>query len=449
MSNSGRSNFAQQGRDVAAFTVGMTPVYARTNAYGTTKPIVEERFELATSSVTNVPGSYSYFEIGRQWDGSREWYLRYDRTAGTYTSGYDAPYFEDWEIYSQIAYVQVIYNNKVVWLKKGEQLIDDMMDGLYCDADERGGFAKQQNGMLSLGERQARFGLAMTHMHAPLQLPWRSIKKSLIHVALPNKIRLEVYWNSNNQCVHQPLSTGTVPGTIQNLYLITDAYHMLEEDRASHYYAIYNGEKPYQIKTTDWEYEWRYGFTAASQNANTDYKIVIPIRNLRNATYAIKAKLQYQSHIDNPQTLDRQKQLPIRTMYLDDQGKNVTTFFNARGGSAYQNSQSLMLDTDNVKAFPHAAPGSILNFVKFCPNEFVLDSENNCYGSRTISKYSNPDMTIIYNSSFNVTMPYPDVSVIQNPIGTVSLTMMYVTLISYIHQLVYQGQSDFRRFLLV
>ncbi len=447
--DTGRSNFSVQGRDIAAPFIGDTPVYPRTNNYSATKPIVEERMELPTSSITNTAGSFSYFEIGRPMDCSREWYIQYDRAAGTNTSG-DTPYFEDWEVYSSIQDYRIIYNNKIVWSRKGEQLIEDMKNGWYLESDkELTGWAALQNGMLTVKERQARFLQAQTGLKAPMQLPWRHIHKSLPHLALPNKIRVEIWWNTDNQCVHQPATSGVVVGAKTNLKLVQDTYHLLENERGKLYYQIYDGTLPYQIKTIDHEYEWRYGWTATTGTANADATVTLTIRNLRNNAVAIRAKLQYQDHVDVAQALDRQKEIPIRDIVFNNQGKPVTVSASARGGSSQQNSQSLLLHRDNLKRFPKAAPGSLLYYVAFCPDEYVTASEHNCFGSRTISKYANPDCKITYNASFNSVMPFADMAAAQSPAYSVSLTRMYLTLTSYVHQIIYMGQSDFRRYFLV
>jgi len=441
------------GRDTAVPFTGINPVFPRVNHYTATKPVVEERISIPTSSITNTAGSFSYFEVGRQFDGGREWHIEYDRAAGTYTAANTVPFFEDWEIYARINYVQILYNNKVVWLKKGEQMLEDMLNGWYLTSiqghHERAAFAQLQNGGLSILERQQRFVTAQTKLKAPLQVPWRHIHKSLIHLALPNKLRVEVYWNTDNQCVHQPLSTGTTVGAMTNLNLIIEAHHYLEEDRGKLYYDIYDGKMPYQIKTVDWEYEWRYGWIASVVGGNADASQNMIIRNLRNNSIGLSFKLQYQDHVDSAQTLDRQKPLPLRSVELDDQGRQVTVVFNTIGLSPTANSQSLMLNFENTKSFPNATPGSLLYFIKFCPPEYVIASEHNCFGSRNISKYSNPSVTIHYNSSINSVMPFPDFSAIQVPSGSVTLTKMYLTVTSYIHQLIFMGQSDFRRFLLV
>lgn len=466
MSNSGRANMSVMGRDVAAAFTGEADIYPRRNDYQAVAPVVEERQTLATSSTSNVLGSMSYFEFGRPFDLSREWYIAYDRAAGTSSylqtvgqtvntyidaNGQVWPatpgYFEDYEIYSTIDYARIVYNNKPVWEKKGEQMLEDVQTGAYCTKEERSALAALQNGQLTVGERQVRFQQAQTQMTAPLQMPWRFLHKTLVHTALPNKIRLEIYWKTANQCIHQA-GNGVTPGAITNLNLVIDATHLLEARRKQLYNDIYNGSMPYQIKTTDWEYEWRYGWTATTGVANTDASQTLLIRNLRNNTYAISAKLQYQDMVDVPACLDRQKALPIRSIVLDDQGKNVTISFVTKGQQPYSASQSLLLHADNVKAFPNAAPGSLLYYIKFCPNEYVLASEHNCYGARTIAKYSNPDCKITYNLSYNTVNPYPDLAVAQYPPTTPSYTKMYLTLTSYIHQLIYQGKSDFRRYLL-
>jgi len=461
----GRNNFSVQGRDIAAYFTGdSAQVYPRVNGWTATKPIVEERQWIAMSSISANPGSSSFFEIGRPCDGSREWYVEFDRAAGTYTQSsggltggppattlagtvYTPPWSEDWELYSAIDYYTVSYNNKFVFIRKGEQLLHDVMNGLYCTENERTELAKMQNGFLSIEERQARFARAQNKIKGPLQVPWRKITKSFIHIATPNKVRIDIYWLPDNKCIHQPLSTGTVSGVRSNVNLVLDGYHMLEEDRGNLYFDIYGGSVPYKLKTMDIEYEWNAPFTAAVGTQNTDAKFTLISRNLKNNCIFLRAVLRYQDNVDNPQCLDRQKELPIRTLVLEDQGRQVTVSFSGLGASPYNNSQSFMLSTENTKAFPHAHPGSLLYYIKFCPPEFVMHSEDNCFGSRTISKYTNPGFTITYNASFNTVNPFTDVSAVQIPSTSMTLTRMYFSLWSYCHQIIVMAQSDFRRIL--
>jgi hypothetical protein len=80
--------------------------------------------------------------------------------------------------------------------------------------------------------------------------------------------------------------------------------------------------------------------------------------------------------------------------WLNDNGSQITnkiewneTAFNQFG-----------IYYDHVKMWPKAQPGNNIGALAFCENELVEASDDDCFGSRTIGKYNNPEIIAEFDS---------------------------------------------------
>lgn len=457
-SNSGRSQLANQSRDIAGiFYDNPRQIYNLVNGFSTTAPLVEERQTWSTVNVTNAYGNTTRWLVDGRMDFSKEWYVTVTRTAGTHpvvTTHQNSPSFAlDFEGYTMIDTYSIIYNNKVVYSKTGEQMKDDARE-IYTPK-ELSAIGELVNGNLSQVQRQNRFALAQT-MVIPLQMPWRLRENALFHRALPADIVLEVKWQTADRIFHQSIPAGTtvsgattvLPTLSATCTLTLDTVHILEAARSAYFKTILDSPAPmWSLKTIEREYQMRDNPGAKTAGtANADDSRTIKIPNIRGNVFRLRVKLRYQQWVDNPRLLSDQL-LPIRSIVLKDQNKEQTTVFsyvNNYNGSTGE--PSLPIYIDNVCRFPKSPVGWFNHTIAFCPNEFVLASERNCFTMRTFNKFANPEIYVLYNTSLHTTCPVPDYSALQYPqTTTLDKTLVYFDVIADEHQIILQHKGDFRR----
>ena len=108
------------------------------------------------------------------------------------------------------------------------------------------------------------------------------------------------------------------------------------------------------------------------------------------------------------------------TFWLEDNGMQITDFFVLDDYSKY---------LENARAYPGMEPGNWpIMMLNLCPPDLVLASEDDCFGSRCISKYNNPEFVCSW-------------------VNTVPNNAMYLDIWALTHQIIIQHKGDFRKFL--
>ena len=108
--------------------------------------------------------------------------------------------------------------------------------------------------------------------------------------------------------------------------------------------------------------------------------------------------------------------LPQLTFLLEDNGTQITDFFVLDNYSKY---------LENARAYPGMEPGNWpVMMLNLCPPDLVLASEDDCFGSRCISKYNNPEFVCSW-------------------VNTTANAAMYLDIWALTHQILIQHKGDF------
>ena len=407
---------------------------------------IAEWFDISSDQTSHSRGSQTVFQIDRRADRLGDISLYWTRAALAQTTGADTQaYFADWEGCHSIDNVQFLYNSKVVFRITGEQIYEDMINEL--EPNERAAW-----GILSLGDKsvQDRQDLAYAEqtVWANLRVPWRKIDKFLPKYGIPNKLRVEVNWQTKARVLHEPRSGDNTGGGISSPTLRCEFQHIGERHRDKVFDDVHSN-KGYMIKFRDTESHLREAVTTTASSATGNNRTFsLRLTNLRNACYVLSAKLRYQHSVDNTTLLDPSQELPIVSMTMKDNGTDITKPAVGLPCASFESTTSYNLYKENIEAYPDAQPGRPIPRFFFCPPRFTMDSENNCYGSRDFYKYNNPTLDIVYQEDLHFHDPYP--VPVQTPAASLPSTPypMYVDVVSYIHNILIVHKGDVRKYLL-
>ena len=357
---------------------------------------VYEEFDIVSDQTNFSRGSKQTFQIDRRADRLTSIDILWERGAAVNSSGSGGA-FEDWEAYTAIDFVDVYYNNKLVWRKRMEKRVLDIME--KCTPQERAALARLGNGDLSYNERTTTFTAAYVapkYLVCTLAVPWEKLNKSICMVGLPNKIRVEVNWKTLDNVLCNP-SSATVRDDNSSPSLLKATlrcgfYHLPEDLRQFHFAQSQSSTGlRYKILTE----EVQIGETMTGQNVF--YNQAIRLTSIRNTAVVIKSIIRQTANVTTSTTRDLFHLLP-HDVYLRDNGSQITNtatnyFAEAdlpitSGTRAYHKWRLPTL------MFPHhpTRHGGSVTRVLFCPPKTYAMSEDHCFGSRNISGYNNPEL---------------------------------------------------------
>lgn len=418
MSDKGRSNLVvnERGPDVNWFAGGQNLFKHR--QWYRSKNHVEEKFDLTPEQAGLAYGTTHVFEIDKRGDVLFDSELIKTRGALTQTGGTFVR-FSDYEAYRDIKEVRVIYNNKIAHRVTGERLLRYVME--ENTQDERDSIAALTLGEKTAAERNTLAASGATTV-VKLRFPWRKFFKGIAMIALPNKIRVEVEFNALQDICE---FDGSSPAcTLSALKLRCHFVHLKQEDRNALYQQVNMG-KGIIFKGNSVEFHQKEPIVAPGVSGGF-YSYRLRLRNIRNAVYELTGIIRQQRFVDVGSTRNLLSHEYPSRWRLEDNNTAVTDtveFVDSAAGFNFGEYK------DNTEAHPNHKKGMKYLKMFFCPKQYIEKSEDDCYGSRNISKYNNPEIVIEWDS-------FPDTN------------NRYLELEGEIHNLWIQNKGDFRRYLL-
>lgn len=417
MADKGRSNLVvnERGPDVNWFGGGQD-IYANRQWYRT-KNTIEEQFDMDVVSNGYAYGQTHVFELDKRGDKLHEIDLVVNRGALSVSGGSGNTYsrFQDWEGYRNIKEIRVIYSNKTFCKLYGEKQLREVLE--ETPAPLRNTLAAEALGQKTVAERNALAAASNIVTIVKLRVPWRKISKGLAMIALPNKLRIEVELAALTD-ICQYDGTGVTPAcTVNSVKLRTHYVHMKQEDRTALFQKVM--AKGIYNKICTGEYHWKE-IVAANQT-----KFPLRLRNIRNASYRIVGHMVAQSSIDSASSRDFSAYILPARIYMTDNGTAVTDTVECNDATNNFNYNLL----NKRIAHPNHKSGLNTFELYFCPKQFVEKSEDDCYGSRNISKYNNPEFVLEWDATS------PSVA-------------SYLYLTSDIHNIQIEQKGDFRVYLM-
>lgn len=360
------------------------------------KNYVEEKINYVANSSTHTRGSSSVIEIDKRQDAIGAMHLMFDRALFTGTSVCPV----DWEPYYQIKEIQFSYGNKVFWKTDGERLVFDIFE--KDDARKRKGKARMASGDLLPRERILSGSIAQRFI-VDLSVPWRKLQKQIPIVALPNKIRVEIFWRPlSEMCTSASAALFPPPGTltaetpgggaITNVELIVRSFHYPEFLRDALFEKV--SSTPLILKFLAYQRHPREALTSAT-TANS-----IRLTNFTLDSIEIKSYIRQLENVTSTEYLNPYKTLPFVSA-LRDNGIIVTNYFN----SNTHNNNSAQVDGNmrswqasdvynkwyrEVKQNPSVSLDTRhpVNKIPLVLDEYNVASEDNSFGSRNLSLYN-------------------------------------------------------------
>lgn len=415
---------------------------------------VYEEFDISSDQTSIVRGTKQVFQVDRRGDRLTSMDLIIQRSVGVRNSG-TGGCFEDWEAYSSIDYVDIFYNNKLVWRKRMEKRVLDIME--KCTAQERAAFARLGNGDLSYNERVTTFTADFSSpkvLVCSFGVPWEKLNKSICMLGLPNKIRVEVNWKNFADITCNPNSASLADASTKTATLRCGFYHLPEDLRQFHFAQTQSATGlRYKILTE----ETQIGESLSiSKGVNQTENPTIRLTTLRNSVVTIKSILRQTDNIDAALSRDLFHFLG-HDAYIRDNGSQVTDQAN------YQFLETELPITSGTRAYhkwkiPSAMyanhptrHGAGLTRILFCPPKTYSMSEDHCFGSRNISGYNNPELYLTIVSSAAATdyfgvVPSKTIYCADGSIPASSNTSSRFSLDIYaeIHNILIQKQGDLR-----
>lgn len=448
-------------------------LFQHKNNWSKAKNYVEEEITFSSNGTTHTRGSSSVIEIDKRADLMGAMFLVFKRAAYAGTANRFSVC--DWEAPYQIKEIVFSYANKVFWRQDGEKLVFDIFEG--DNTIKRKHKAKQMGGDLLPRERleSAKLDQKFT---VNLEVPWKKLDKMLPVMALPNKIRVEVFWrplvevvlcSSANLFPIATSVTATLPtaGTITDLELKCRCFHLPEQHRNGLFTQLLN--QPLKIKFLAYQRHPREALTApSSTNA-------IRLTNFTTDSIMIKSYIRQQENVTDGGYNNPFKTLPF-VCALRDNGIFVTNYFNSNTYNnnintsatypdgnmlSYQSSDVLSKHYREVKQNPSVELDLVhpVTKIPLVVDEYYLHSEDNAFGSRNLSLYNALELYIdptaqIAISGANVKAVGNEFDIIAakqiwGPFGlhTATSSSFYVDIWSIFHNVLIIGQGDIKSWL--
>jgi len=420
---------------------------------------IPESFDVSTiSSLSTSPYGASplVFELDKRGDLLGKIELIITRSKITAASGTST--INDFEGYSSIDNVRFYYSNKMFHEVYGERLIKRLFKEKSPQIRENA--AKLQFGFLSdvergcpngaiagaggtancvlpaafnLGNNNSTNALTTITWTADLMVPWENINKRIPMVVMPNKIRVEVQLKPLSKFCRSSSGSDTFTTAALSQAALRCYYTHHPQEQRTDLYNHVNTERGVVLKTATDEYHMRESVAGAASGA---YTFRLKTKNLKNATIAIEPVLRMQQNVDNSaaQFLDLWNwQIPAR-FWMEDSGSQIVVKQETNDG----NTAGLPIDYNqrivNGRCWPNGIQGLNLPILPFVEPQFVEPSENDCFGSRNMSKYNNPEFIIQWDAG--------------TPATVNSDRSMYLDLWARIHNALIYHRGDIRKFLL-
>jgi hypothetical protein len=422
----GRPNLSTSGRGPSVNFFGNDGPFDE-RAWVKVKNYIPEEFDLSPSGTTVFNyGQTTIIEVDKRADLWGKTELVFTRAA--LGAGGTNPRFVDWEGPLHIANVRFMYSTKMFHEVFGEQILWEQ----FQEDDEAtlNGKAALQNGFTSVAERITK-AASSAQLTVNLRVPWENMKKMINMVAVPNKIRVEITWNTLAKIVQADASASAITAAsnpISAVSLKCQFYHMQQDER-NRRFAMVNAPKGLAKKISTVEYHLRENIATVASAPST---IKIPCRNIKNDTYKIVILLRLQADVDGTNTtgaFPQNIQLPDQ-VYMEDNGARITKIWTYTNTITGNTAPSYNLYTDNVEQGMKNPQMATFPFIilEFCHNKLMDKQRDDSFGSRGMGKYNNPQFVLVFNST--------------------TTGAIYFDAWAYVHNIVIEKQGDVRKFLL-
>lgn len=419
MSSAGRTNLSKNDRGISQ------------NFFGTNDPMsekdwirsvnsVREQFDITPQVAAYTRGGYTTFKIDKKGDRLGRIVCYFNQAS--VTDGYS----DDWVGYQAVDHVTFLYGNKTYWEYTGEELLNKVRLGDTVSSEYRKDLAVMAGGMSTVTQRQA-WAANSQNLAIDLLAWWDKFDDMVRMVALPQEIEVHVHWKTLNTQMVMTNGGPTSGGAISGAFLRCDYHHLPQAKRQTIFNEVLSS--PLSTKVSYLESHKR---ESVPQNASTNtITVKIPLKNIKNDHYVIFACMRAVTAVDNPAgtTLDTVTHYnPPGLMYwLEDSGQQITNVYTQDqltqlgGGTEYM---------DKKMSFPDMLQADGQNWMVIplaMDPRFIKHSERNCYGSRCIMKYNNPNFCLSFT-------------------GPAS-TNYYLDIYGKYHNVIIQYKGEIRKFL--
>lgn len=364
----------------------------------------EEAVYSPINNTTVVTGGTASFDLER-----RHPFLRGD-TEFTFTAsaiaGNAGARFNDWTGFDLIDRIEFVYNNKRFWQETGERM--RWKTATRFNAESRTAIALAVGGNLTDVERTA-LALAPQTFTVPIWVPWRKLKKQLPMIGIPNKIRVNVFMKAANLACFAPIAPFNQTWTYSNVTLRVEGNDIDETKKAKYWNASKQG---ITIKTVEFESHVRELVPAGT----TTFRL--KIRNIKNDAYLMYFTLRQRVALDDAQQRDPWDFFLCQDYRLEDSNQPMFDTVNT----------ARFFKTQWHQLFPDAENNTGYHVIWFCPKALVRASEDDCYGSRAMVHYNNPELVITFAAP--------------------TASDLYLDLVGEVHNSIISKAGDVRQYLL-
>jgi len=430
---------------------------------------VEEYFDIPADNQTATRGTVTVIQVDRRGDVLTDCWLTFTRAAYTLVTNTESMATMDWEAYQSIENIILYYNNKQVWRITGDKLVMDIKE--KCSREERASLARLGLGDLTAPERASSASTPQGILWASLRVPWEKLSKAIHMVGLPNKLRFEILWKPANEVLFQATTNagggagaGTTGGGITNINLRCKFTHLPEQLR-NKYFMMSQSETGLRNKIITHEIHRRETITTSSNTSD----IVQRLTNVRNDVIFMKIILRESNNVTSQQYLDQYRFLPFRVR-MQDNGSDVTTKFeyndmfsslNVNASistyASYSFTAAFAKYKDALQMYPNIQQSPFDNVGKllFCPSKLYAMSEDNCFGSRNIGRYNNPQLVLSQDAYVSTQLEWQIYGTsgrtTYTPFGqsaNTGVTSVLLDIYAEIHNVLIQKKGDLRIYLL-
>jgi hypothetical protein len=244
-------------------------------------------------------------------------------------------------------------------------------------------------------------------------------------ICLPNKIQVEVNLKTIGKAAFY--TAGTPNALFSSAYLRIWGIH-LEQNERNQLYTLINSGNGIAVKTLTKEFHLREAVTASA----TYSKQRIRLRNVKNSCVKLDLVLREQRHVDTAATLDLWNFQRASRFWIEDSGSQVTNKIPWQDSTDGSTAATYGTDFYNRRMHPKGEIGLYVASLAFCEPEFVPLSKDDCYGSRSLYRYNNPEVVIEFDANT------PDSG---------SSQALYLDIWGHIHNLLIFQKGDLRKYL--
>jgi hypothetical protein len=401
MSQQGRAQLSVQGFGPDALWYQSPQNMFEYRPYFCSKVYIPEDFDItptdsqSSKAMSNTTECTWKFEIDKRADLLGGIELIQPRTAVTVAT---TPAFDDFEGYATIQQIEFKYNNKTFHRIWGETMYNQLQQ--EATPQERDAEAAAQFGYKTDIQRQnnAQSPYCWT---ARLRVPWEAQHAKIPMCAMPNKITVEVTYNSPAKCCK--VASGSCTVTYNQPTLRTHWYHVPQADRKMYYDMVNDPQgQGVAIKITDYEFHRRESI------ANSSGRQRVKLANIKNSITKLNIMLRTQSDLDTQTTLDLWDYQTCSRMWIEEAGTRITDVIRWADSTNGTTAPNYMLYNVNNKLHPDGVTGFNVGIIPFVHPRSAMANKYDCMGSRYFNKYTNPELVIENDSAPGATQ-YLDV----------------------------------------